>query len=795
MYFWGIWDPAALSADAEDTGGEKGGGGAGGSIRIEGYDVTLSSGTVTVDGADQNADGGDGRVAVYYENTKDLGFTPGYLKNTSTGAVIIDFIFSDGFESGDLTEWPTTVIDGGDLATSGYADFWGYYGLKAVIDDQTSIYVEDDDSGNGHLDTGGEPRYRARFYFDPNGVTIGSGEILDILVGLDDTTEVLRVQVQDNSGTYQVRVSVKDDSTTWTDSSWYDITDGWNAIEIDWQAASAAAADDGSMELWIDGTTKQTLSSVDNDTRAVDGVRMGAMGVDAGTSGTVYFDDFEARRLGYIDVLASPYTPPQPPDAASWQEHNYDYDDPNQPGIPHAVKAVDHPTGTYDATYEYDVNGNMECRVEENITWVQEYNEENRIEKVRQVNGDCSDTDEAGDTQIWRFTYDGDGVRVYQEYVDASGTVKTYYFAGGMYEVVDDGSTTTKVYYSIGGISVAMDNGTDLVYFASDHLSSASIVMSDTGTLLSEQRYMPFGEVRTDVGTAITQTDFGYTGQRDFLKVGTHAKMGLMDYNARFYSPTLGRFTQPDTIVPDPSNPQSLNRFSYVNNSPILFNDPSGHYQCMSHPDCYSYYDYYPPFPVEGGDDETETDESDVTIIFVCGAYVSFTGCEDTNKYDDLFDLAYGAGYNVNSFGSGTGEATKENKIIATDLVFAMLNEIVITNPNATIYLVGHSAGADAVVEATYQYLQAGGSTSNIGGIVILDSYLNVGGEDIQEHGVAVDNAVMMWGAISSWNDDEEYDFPSTMTPKDYTHLEHEELVTNEGIQTDIWNWLANPTE
>ena len=42
-------------------------------------------------------------------------------------------------------------------------------------------------------------------------------------------------------------------------------------------------------------------------------------------------------------------------------------------------------------------------------------------------------------------------------------------------------------------------------------------------------------------------------------------------------SPYLNHFIQPDTLISDPSNPQAWNRFSYVKNNPISFNDPTGH--------------------------------------------------------------------------------------------------------------------------------------------------------------------------------------------------------------------------
>ncbi len=133
-----------------------------------------------------------------------------------------------------------------------------------------------------------------------------------------------------------------------------------------------------------------------------------------------------------------------------------------------------------------------------------------------------------------------------------------------------------------------------LSYLLTDHLSSVVAVTDGTGALISQQRYLPFGGERTNIGT-ISQTDYGYTGQRDL-------EMGLMDYKARFYSPLLGRFTQPDTITP--GGPQGLNRYSYVINNPIILNDPAGH--------CYTDSNVWIPAPGDGDCDfSTSTPDSD----------------------------------------------------------------------------------------------------------------------------------------------------------------------------------------
>jgi RHS repeat-associated protein len=112
---------------------------------------------------------------------------------------------------------------------------------------------------------------------------------------------------------------------------------------------------------------------------------------------------------------------------------------------------------------------------------------------------------------------------------------------------------------------------------------------------VSQQRYLPFGQVRTDIGT-ISQTDLGYTGQRNIDAQNTLYTLGLMDYKARFYSSYITHFNQPDSIVPDPYNPQSFNRYAYALNNPLKYTDPSGHLPCLDdyywNGQCHSEMDY-----------------------------------------------------------------------------------------------------------------------------------------------------------------------------------------------------------
>ncbi len=222
-------------------------------------------------------------------------FTPGPSPTPTNTSQVTDLIFADNFESGNLSAWPSSVIDSGDLSISAAAALMGSQGLQALIDDNNPIYVADDRPAS-------EPRYRTRFYLDPNSVPMVSGDGNNpFLAYAGSSTEVLRIGFGFTNGVYQVRVGLINDSGAWQNTSWFTISDAPHAIELDWRAATSAGANNGGLTLWIDGIQKANLTGVDNDTRRIDAVRLGAAsGIDTGTRGTIFFDAFESRRESYI---------------------------------------------------------------------------------------------------------------------------------------------------------------------------------------------------------------------------------------------------------------------------------------------------------------------------------------------------------------------------------------------------------------------------------------------------------------------------------------------------------------
>jgi RHS repeat-associated protein len=156
--------------------------------------------------------------------------------------------------------------------------------------------------------------------------------------------------------------------------------------------------------------------------------------------------------------------------------------------------------------------------------------------------------------------------------IEAYGS-RTVAHIGNYYDWDANASTPTKYYYA-GAERLAMRTGTGtgttgLKWLLDDQLGSTAITADGaTGAKLSELRYKPWGEIR--YASQPTMTERRYTGQR-------MEGIGLYDYGARWFDPYLNRWIQPDTIIPDPYNPQDWDRYAYVRNNPVINVDPTGH--------------------------------------------------------------------------------------------------------------------------------------------------------------------------------------------------------------------------
>jgi RHS repeat-associated protein len=102
-------------------------------------------------------------------------------------------------------------------------------------------------------------------------------------------------------------------------------------------------------------------------------------------------------------------------------------------------------------------------------------------------------------------------------------------------------------------------------------IQGSIIGMLDSGGSLSKSGYQPFGENPA----AITGT-YRYTARRfDPETAGSTAQpSGLYYYRVRHYSPTWGRFLQPDPL----GYAAGPNLYAYVNNDPLNQTDTSGLY-------------------------------------------------------------------------------------------------------------------------------------------------------------------------------------------------------------------------
>jgi RHS repeat-associated protein len=209
-------------------------------------------------------------------------------------------------------------------------------------------------------------------------------------------------------------------------------------------------------------------------------------------------------------------------------------------------------------SYTYDANGNMTSDGTNCYT----YNDANQLSQVT----NCG----SGQT-VAQYLYDYQGNRI-EKKIYTNGTLqKTVYSPNNGYETVklsSNGATLNTTYYQVNDQTIAKKNpdGTKN-YYLNDNLGSTNVLTDQNGNVVEKTTYYPYGEVRSGG----TQSKYLYTGQEN------DAETALDYYNSRYYEPHIQRFTQPDTLLTNIYNPQSLNRYSYVENNPLRYTDPSGH--------------------------------------------------------------------------------------------------------------------------------------------------------------------------------------------------------------------------
>jgi RHS repeat-associated protein len=217
-------------------------------------------------------------------------------------------------------------------------------------------------------------------------------------------------------------------------------------------------------------------------------------------------------------------------------------------------------TQAYDTTYNtnhfqgtgisYDANGNLLTDVVHTYSW-------DADGKLHQM-----------DSTI--MTYDALGRRV--EEANGLAYNQILYGPGGSKLATINGLTqcASSFYLPLPGGAAAFYDCTGLKrYRHADWLGSSRLSSTASRTLNYDGAYSPMGESYSETGT----TDRNFTGQNQELANDLYA------FQYREYQPIHGRWISPDPAglgAVNPANPQSLNRYAYVNGSPLNSLDPLG---------------------------------------------------------------------------------------------------------------------------------------------------------------------------------------------------------------------------
>ncbi|WES98264.1 RHS repeat-associated core domain-containing protein [Chryseobacterium arthrosphaerae] len=178
---------------------------------------------------------------------------------------------------------------------------------------------------------------------------------------------------------------------------------------------------------------------------------------------------------------------------------------------------------------------------------------------------------------------------------DGEGNFTKFYSENGSFEVIKDNMTgKEKHILYIGGSPYESniiflknfdESNASYKFLHKDYLGSILAVSDDLGNKLEQRHFDAWGNMshlkigngaiiidENIINNAILLLDRGYTSHEHF------AAVGIIHMNGKLYDPTLRRFLNADENIQDPHNTQNYNKYGYVMNNPMMYNDPTGEF-------------------------------------------------------------------------------------------------------------------------------------------------------------------------------------------------------------------------
>ena len=155
-------------------------------------------------------------------------------------------------------------------------------------------------------------------------------------------------------------------------------------------------------------------------------------------------------------------------------------------------------------------------------------------------------------------------------------------------EIVEGNGNTENIHYIPGGdglaaIYVEKTGEEGQYYFVfTDYLGSILTLADKNGNVVQEQSFDAWGRYRNTEDWSYenvsppTLADGYFTWLRGYTGHEYLPQFSLIHMNGRLYDPYLGRMLSPDNFVHTDFGTQGYNRYSYANNNPLKYTDPSG---------------------------------------------------------------------------------------------------------------------------------------------------------------------------------------------------------------------------